>query len=217
MKFAGIEVEPIVKRDPWSRFLRKKKVELEITNLEPHSVRIVSIPTDLDKVEVTYFKTDKGEIPIHYPFKIPEGQSLKIGVKIRSNLMEWFWSGTNLCKVPLQIYTSGAFNPKDANVFAGEARIQSMRSCWITIAIVIICGIALSKLLFFSQSNYDVSVSSKPQGQRVIVGDDIVTTPTFLKLDGNEQIQLGNSGSYPVKDVLENDRIFFQTKSEIPE
>ena len=212
MKFAGIEVRPIVKRDPWSRFRRKKNVELEIRNLDTHSVRISSIPTDLDKVEVTYLKTDKGKIPIQETFQIEEGQSLKIGVKIRSSLKEWFWSGTNLCEVPLQIYTSGAFNPEDASVFAGEARIQSMRSCWITIAIaiVIVCGIALSKLLFFPQSNYDVSVSSKPQGRNVIVNNKFVaTTPTLLKLDGDSEIEIGDSDKRRVRDVLEDGCIFF--------
>ena len=149
MKFAGIEVKPIVKRDRWSRLRRKKSVELEIRNLGTYPVRISSIPTDLDKVEVKYLKTDKGKTSIHYPFKIAEGQSLKIGVKIRSNLKEWLWSGTNLCEIPLQIYTSGAFNPKNSSVLACEARIQSMRSCWITIAIGIVCGIALSRFSIF--------------------------------------------------------------------
>lgn len=217
MKFAGIEVTPNVGSGLWFILEKRKNVELEIKNLGNHSVRISSILTDLDKVEVRDIETNKGKTPIRYPFVIPKGQSRKISVKIRLSLKEWFWSGMNLCKVPLQICANGAFNPEDAKVFACKARIQGM--WWLTTGIlVIVCGIVLHKFLFFPQSNYDVSVSSEPQGQRVIVGENIVvTTPTFLKLDGDEQIQLGDSGKHRVKNVLEDDRIFFKTKSEIPE
>lgn len=116
----------------------------------------------------------------------------------------------NLCEVPLQICVNGALYPEDPKVFAGEARIQGI--WWLTTSILV-CGIVLYKFLFFSQSNYDVSVSSEPLGQRVIVGENIVvTTPTFLKLDEDEQIQLGDSPKQRVKDVLEDDRIFFRNE-----
>ena len=218
MKCTEIEVKPvkpIVKRNFWAGFRKPKIVELQISNLGTHPIQISNILTDLDKLEVKYLKTDNEKDHIHYPIVVPEKQSRKIGIAIK-----WFCKGTDLCKVPLQIYTNDKFYPEDPNVFACEAGIQSKLIFWLMLLGVAICGITLLKFLF-SQSSHDVFVSSKPQGQHVIVsskrqgqhvivGKNIkVTTPTLLKLDADAEIQIGDSGKRRVRDVLEDGCIFF--------
>lgn len=211
MTFAKIEVTSIVERRFWSRWRKKRIAELKIKNLGTHPVRICSIPTDLDKIEVKCFETDSGKITIRYPLVIPEKQSRKIGILIKLRLKEWLWGGTDIREVSLQIFANGAFNPEDANVFASKVKIKSAGIFGLLLlAIIAVCGIVPFRYSFFPRSSRDIFVSSRPQGQRVIVDKEFVTTtPTLLKLDGDSEVQIGGSGKYRVEDI-KNDYIFYE-------
>ena len=229
MTFAKIEVIPIVKRDFRSRLWKKQIAELKIKNLGTHPVRIFGIPIDPDKIRMKYPETNRGKTSIDYPIVIPEKRSRKIGITIKLSFKEWLWSGMDVRKVSLPIFANGAFDPKNADVFASKVEMQNLLPSFMTRLLAVvslvslvflislvalaICGIAPLKFLSFSQSTHDVFVSSEPQGQRVIVDvivdKDDVTTPTLLKLDADAEIQIGDSGKRRVRDVLEDGHIFF--------
>ena len=212
MQPTELEIKPIVKRNFWSKLRKKRRVELEIKNLESHRLGIFSIPTDPDKVQFKYIETEKKKDEFSYPIILQENESKKLGIVIKSSFKEWLWSGTDLDNISVPIYVYTVRDPEDCRVFEDEDKIGRV-SIFVTVglALVLISTIVLSiYLLFFRHPKRDVVVSSYPPSQIVRVdGEEFGTTPTLLKVKGNAKIEIGSSGERLVKDVQKEGTIFF--------
>ena len=218
IQLTKLEVTPIVKGNRWLRLKKKKRVELEIKNSGAQPLRIFSIPTDLDKIEVKYLKTDSGKAEVSYPIVIRGNESKKLGITIKSSFKEWLWDGTDLSNISVLIYANSACDPKDSYVFADEhkigdghkiGRVPIFEVAEVTLVLIFIIAL-LTHLLFLLHSKREVIVSSYPHGQTVRVdGEEAGTTPTLLKVKGNARIRIGSSDEMLVKNVPNKGTIFF--------
>ncbi len=213
IKLPKVKNRLIARRGFWSKLRKTKIAELQIENLATYPVRIFKILADPNKIQVIYLETNGKRTNVHYPIVIPENDSKKICFAIKSSLKEWLWSGTDLCKQRVKICSNTTFNPENSSVFANKVKIQSERTFWLTLGIVIFT-ISVSLFLFFRQLEYDVMVLSSPHGQVVhIDGRSVGQTPIKLKVKESSEIQIGNSRTRHVKDVVENGRIIFPGKT----
>ena len=214
MPLTELELEPIIKRNCWSKLRKKKRVELEIKNSGHHLLQIFSVPTDLDKIEVEYLETDNGKTEVSYPIVIQENESKKLGIAIKSSLKEWLWSGIDLSNILVSIYANTTSDPKKSEVFTGEAKIKSARIFWISLVTLIILG-GIALFAFFRQPEQDIVISSYPHGQTVYIeGKPVGTTPTWLKVKEKATIKIGDLPQRSVKEVLEDGLIFYRSEKE---
>ena len=213
IKLSKIKSELTARKICCSRLRRTKSAELEIENLGTHPARIFSIATDPDKIEVRYLEKGSEETFVDYPVVIPKKQSRRIRFEIKLSPKEWLWSGTKLCKTSVEIWANATSNNSENSIgLTDKIEIKSARPYWILPLCIIIFTILFFICSLFCQQHHNVFVSSEPQGQRVIVGKKSATTPTWMKLDKNEEIQIGDSDKRRVENVLKNGSIFFSNE-----
>ena len=213
IQLAGFEVTPVKKISFYSKWRKRKYVEFKIKNSGMHPLRIFNFPTDLTKVEVKYLETDGERAEFDYPIVINTGESRKFGIRIRSSLGECLWSGIELEKISVPIYTNAGPDPKESYVFADRSEMGRGLIWRVGLFLLIVSVLPFCKYWFCDrqpEQEVKVIVSSYPLGEIIRVnGKEEGITPIRLQVKEEADIRIGNSNRRQVKDVIEKGTIFF--------
>lgn len=213
IQLAGFEVTPVKKISFYSKWRKRKHVEFKIKNSGTHPLRIFNFPTDLTKVEVKYLETDGERAEFDCPIVINTGESKKFGLRIKSSLREWLWSGTDLSKISVPIYANAGPDPKESYVFVDRSEIGRGLIWRVGLFLLIVSVLPFCKYWFCDrqpEQEVEVIVSSYPLGKNIRVnGKKVGITPIRLQVKEKADIEIWHSNSQQVKDVIEKGTIFF--------
>ena len=213
IQLAGFDVAPVKKISFCSKWRKKKHVEFKIKNSGTHPLRIFNFPTDRTKVEVEYLETDGERAGFDYPIVINTGESKKFGIRVRSSLREWLWSGIELEKISVPIYANAGPDPKGSYVFADRSEIGKGLIWRVGLFLLIVLVLPFCKYWFYDRQperEVEVIVSSYPLGKIIRVNrKEEGITPIRLQVKEKADIQIGYSNSQQVNEVMETRTIFF--------